>query len=621
MRFFRQMIRPWRRSMVARLVSGFLVLMLVAVVLLGAVAFFQAKHALEKSVVDRLEVSATLKKHALIEWLGEQRAEFGLLADLQTLRSLSRELLRPDEPDPRNAAAFHQLDDLLTALVEKKNGWQELFLLSEKGEVLISTAKEYEGEYRVLERFFVEGKKGPYIEKLYPSPITFKPTITLSTPLDPGVFAIHLDLEGPHEVIVERSGLGEESASYLVDRFRIPVHFEGFGGERFRNSLFSYGIDQALAMHEGDALYEDFKGTPVIGVYRWIEAMEVALLVEIPQKVAYAPARRILWLFVVIGAVVAALLGGATFLLAREVAAPVLQLTDAAVRVGRGDLKARVPVVTRDEVGILARSFNRMTETLEAEVAERVSAQEQREAVITELEERNAELERFTYTVSHDLKSPLVTIRGFLGMLVKDIEAGAHDRIADDVEHIRSATETMRRLLEELLELSRVGRQVNPPEDIKLDELVEQALASSAGLISQREVEIRTAPGLGYVCGDRLRLMEVFQNLIDNAVNFMGDQPRPYIEIGACPDDGCSTDGRAMLLCHVRDNGIGIEPRFHDRVFGLFERLDPSIEGTGIGLALVKRIVELHGGEIRVESAGLGKGTTFYFTLPVGGEA
>ena len=116
-------------------------------------------------------------------------------------------------------------------------------------------------------------------------------------------------------------------------------------------------------------------------------------------------------------------------------------------------------------------------------------------------------------------------------------------------------------------------------------------------------------PELPVVLGDRVRLTEVFQNLIANAVKYMGDQTNPRIEIGSRSDE-------AEVVCFVRDNGMGIDPRYHEKVFGLFERLDASNEGTGIGLALVKRIIEVHGGRVWVESEGRGQGSTFLFTLP-----
>ncbi len=232
----------------------------------------------------------------------------------------------------------------------------------------------------------------------------------------------------------------------------------------------------------------------------------------------------------------------------------------------------------------------------------------EREALITELEARNAELERFTYTVSHDLTSPLVTIKGFLGLLRRDAVGHDAERLEHDIRQIEDAADKMGRLLGELLELSRIGRVAHSSEAVALGEVVSEAAALLAGEIVERGVDVEVAPDLPVVVGDRVRLREVFQNLIDNAVRFMGDEAHPQIEIGVG-----SQDGEDVLF--VRDNGIGIDPSYHEKIFGLFERLDAEIEGTGIGLALVKRIIEVHGGRIWVESEGAGKGSTLCFTL------
>lgn len=621
-------VRFWRRSLVARLVFYFLVLSVMTVTLLGTISFLQAKRALERSVLGRLEVAAALKKDALTQWLEEQRNEFLLLGELKRIGASAADLLRRPRSDPRFAAAHAAIAEVVTPLVARKRGWQEIFVLSEKGEILLSTDAGHEGDHRILDRYFVEGKKGFYVEKVYLSPVTFQPTMTLSMPFggeEPGVIAVNLDLVETNRIIVQRKGLGEKSESYLVDRFNVPISGGEFVPKARRRGLHSPGIMRALAFEDGEGLYENYAGTPVIGVFRWIGDLDVALLIEIPQEVAFAPARQILFLVVAVGFAIAVSLALGTYLLARQIAGPVLRIASAAVRVAKGDLKTRAPVLTEDEIGTLAKTFNRMTEALEKEIAERLRIERQREALIEELEARNEELGRFTYTVSHDLKSPLVTIRGFLGLLEKDAEAGDAERMAQDIGHIRGATETMRQILEDLLELSRVGRQLNPTEDVALSDLVRQALESVAGSFTARGVEVAVETGKVAVRGDRIRLLEVFQNLLANAAAFMGDEPRPRVEIGArpaaaadCPPGEPPTqEGGDKVLCRVGDNGIGIDPRHHKRVFNLFERLDPSTKGTGIGLALVKRIVELHGGNIWIESPGVaGKGTTFYFTLP-----
>jgi PAS domain S-box-containing protein len=230
-----------------------------------------------------------------------------------------------------------------------------------------------------------------------------------------------------------------------------------------------------------------------------------------------------------------------------------------------------------------------------------------------ELAAKNAELERFTYTVSHDLKSPLITIRGFMGFLEKDAETGNLDRLRDDLARITQATDKMQRMLNELLELSRVGRMMNAPQRVSLDSIAREAVLLVEGRLNARGVKVSVAPNLPEVWVDRARLVEVLQNLIDNAVKFMGRQAEPRIEIGR-------RDAEDLPVFFVRDNGMGIDPRYHDRVFGLFDKLDPKSEGIGVGLALVKRIIEVHGGRIWVESDGPGHGATFCFTLPTPGQ-
>ena len=221
---------------------------------------------------------------------------------------------------------------------------------------------------------------------------------------------------------------------------------------------------------------------------------------------------------------------------------------------------------------------------------------------------KSAELERFTYMVSHDLKSPLVTIKTFLGFLEKDMEAQQVETVARDLGFIRNAADKMALLLEDLLEFSRVGHKGNAPVEVPLQEIAQEALDLVAGQIANRGVQAEVTQEPAWVFGDRSRLVEVFQNLIDNAVKFMGEQPDPRVEIGI------ERAGEEAEL-FVRDNGKGIDPRHHGKVFGLFEKLDTSVPGSGLGLAMVQRIIELHGGTIRVESDGLGRGTTFRFTM------
>jgi signal transduction histidine kinase len=211
-----------------------------------------------------------------------------------------------------------------------------------------------------------------------------------------------------------------------------------------------------------------------------------------------------------------------------------------------------------------------------------------------------------------------VTIRGFLGYLEQDALSGNYTRLRSDIQRITGATDKMQSLLNELLELSRIGRLKNEPSYFSFTELAHEALELVQGRIMERGIAVHIDPALPDVYGDRPRLLEVLQNLLDNAAKFMGDQKEPRIEIGC---EGQEAEGeRGKSTFYVRDNGMGIAPEHFERVFGLFNKLDPKTEGTGIGLALVKRILEVNGGRIWVQSEP-GKGSTFRFTLPTSAAA
>ncbi len=264
--------------------------------------------------------------------------------------------------------------------------------------------------------------------------------------------------------------------------------------------------------------------------------------------------------------------------------------------------EARVAPISSSEVLTIVR-----------DITDRKLAEKVRDDLIRRLEQKNAELERFTYTVSHDLKSPIITIKGFLELLGADLMDAqlSEDQLENFNEHIgeiSNAADKMKRLLDQLLELSRIGRATNRIEKVTFSVLVKEALGIVHGQISERAVKVTVQEETPVVWCDRTQMIEVLQNLISNSAKFMGSQESPLVEIGCRQGD----EGTVFF---VSDNGIGIDTHLHNRVFALFERFERSQPGTGIGLAIVHRIVEIHGGRIWVESEGRGHGTTFCFTL------
>jgi signal transduction histidine kinase len=221
------------------------------------------------------------------------------------------------------------------------------------------------------------------------------------------------------------------------------------------------------------------------------------------------------------------------------------------------------------------------------------------------------EVEQFVYTVSHDLKSPLVTILGFVGVLRENCAAEMPEIMRDSVGRIERAARRMNDLIEGLLEMGRVGRLQARLEPVDVGALCRQLIADNPHRFGKRGFCVCVEGQLGTVVADRARLAEAFDNLLSNAVKYGGGVPDPRITIG-------SEEVDSEVRFFVRDNGPGIRPEYHQKIFGLFQRLDTQSEGTGLGLAIVAKIMELHGGRAWVESAA-GEGATFWVAFPARG--
>ncbi|WP_169973746.1 sensor histidine kinase [Tautonia rosea] len=226
-----------------------------------------------------------------------------------------------------------------------------------------------------------------------------------------------------------------------------------------------------------------------------------------------------------------------------------------------------------------------------------------------DLRRRSDELEQFVYTVSHDLKSPLVTCTGYVGLLEEDLEAGDTESALDAARRVRNAVTRMNQLIDDLLELSRIGRSDSPPKSLDLPRLVHEVAEVLRPRFEEREARLEVDPELpeGVFAVDR-DLSRALENLLENALKYACDQPGTLVTLGGRHEEG-------QVLMFVRDTGPGIAPEYHQKIFGLFQRLDTAKPGTGVGLASVAKVASVLRGRAWVDSEP-GQGATFWIALP-----
>lgn len=362
--------RPQRtRSLIARIVGYYWLLALVPAVLVPVVSFFLARQALQNSVFDRLEVAVTLKENELNRWVEDNKDDILFIASSPEFSSHAWRLLTADEGSPEYRVSYSALSNYLNALLTRKDSFREIMILAERGgRIVLSTDKTHEGDYRVTDTYFTEGRRGTFVQNVYTSPLTGKPAMTISTPiLDPtngntvGVLVVHLNLERLDNIILERTGLGETGETYLVSKYSTLLSEARFSSAEFARGVQSEAVRLGVQGVDGLGAYANPLGIPVLGVYRWVDEREVLLIAEISQQEAFAPAVSLAGTLFALGLVSALFLGGGGYLVALQIARPILAITRTAQRVALGDLSQQAPVLTRDEIGVLATTFNQMT--------------------------------------------------------------------------------------------------------------------------------------------------------------------------------------------------------------------------------------------------------------------
>ncbi|MGK7925275.1 MAG: cache domain-containing protein, partial [Spirulina sp.] len=380
-------IEFWKKSLLVQIVGSFSLLSLAIVALVAYTAFNQARVAIGQSVFDRLTAAASLKEGELNRWLLDRRDTLISLSQLLEVKTRAQVLLTQKKSTPEYREALDILQTSLGGFIRDRSDYREIIILSKGGRVLMSTNPDNIGNYAPLDQNSeaIQGSASTaLVSNFYQSSDTQQPTATFTTPiLDEtgkrlGMLAVHINLDRIDEIIRDKSGLGDTGETYLVANLgnnfthrNAFVSAAGFGSAEFPDGVESEGILAAMEGVDDRGLYLNYRGTPVIGVYRWLEYQDVALLVEMEQEEAFAPARQLAYGIILVGSGLSALLAVGILMLGRRIVKPILAIAQTArsvegkVKKGNFATLETAPILTKNEIGILARAFNQMTRQLQ----------------------------------------------------------------------------------------------------------------------------------------------------------------------------------------------------------------------------------------------------------------
>jgi len=372
------MLNLFKKRLLLQLVAYFSLLSIVTVLVVAVSANTRSRDALRKSVIDRLDVATSLKESQVNQWVDNQRRDVILMTQLPDLIINSEIAFTKDRESPEFKASVDSMQRFMVNVSSVKPNIRQISILTNNGITIVSTDKQKEGKYQPLGNtttYFTRDQSRIIVPNFYISPISGKAAMTFAAPLTNksgdriGVVAVDLDLQGVDDIIRERTGLGASGETYLVGRLstrNVLISGTGTDNEELAKDIKSDGIAAAALGKDGEGLYNNYKSTPVLGSYIWIDNLNLALLAEISQAEAFEPADRLARDILLIGLSSAGILLTAVYLIARRISQPILAIADAANQVSGGNLDSQAPVLTDDEIGILAIAFNQMTSQLRA---------------------------------------------------------------------------------------------------------------------------------------------------------------------------------------------------------------------------------------------------------------
>jgi signal transduction histidine kinase len=627
------------QSLTTRFAVATAVLVIVSLSALTMLAITVGRHSVRREVQSGNATSAALAARAFEQYV------------LGCVSIVEEAAQRPKLSQEIRAAKWSEAARVLENIVQHFRRFAYVFVQDTQGviRVRVPYAKTVGQDFSFRD-FFQEAvrTRQTYVSGVYVARATQQRVVTLAVPVPDGagglagVLCAALSLDRMSEVLLEL-GQDRPSSLFVVDRQGILVGDSRGLRTSEPVSLADRPVVQAVLAGRAGTMEIREPGTDhiLLGAYVPIARLGWGIVAVTPAAIAYAPVTRLAWGLagISVACTVAALFVG--LVLTRRLTRPLRRLSEATAQVAGGDFQgAQVRVDGRDEVAALATAFNRMAariavshraledrarevsaahDSLARELTERRRAELEVRRLNEELEQRvqertrelaaaNGELEAFSYSVAHDLRAPLRAMDGFARILAEQWAPTLAPDAQRLIGRVRANATQMGALVDDLLAFSRLGRQALTRGPVAPDTLVREALDALHAEQEGRRVEL-TVDSLPLCQGDPALLKQVFVNLLGNALKFTRKRDVAQIEVGCREDEG-------EWVYFVRDNGVGFDMRYAGKLFGVFQRQHrmEEYEGTGVGLAIVQRIVHRHGGRIWAEAA-LDAGATIFFTL------
>ncbi|MGB3404608.1 MAG: ATP-binding protein [Microcoleaceae cyanobacterium] len=691
------MIKFWKKSLLFQVVGSFSLLSLTIVSLVGYLAFVQAKTSLKQSVFDRLTTAVSLKEGELNRWLLDRRDTLISLSELSEINTQAQILLTKDKSTPEYQSASNRLQTTLSTWIENHIDYREIVILSKGGRVLVSSNSEHIGRYDPLDQSsdaLAGSRNTAFISNFYPSSDTQQPTTSFGTSIFDqngqrlGMMVVHLNLARVDEIIRDNRGLGTTGKTYIVANLgnnfaqrNTLVSAERFGSDTVTDEVNSQGIVAAMAGNDGRGLYRNYGGIPVIGVYRWLEGQDVALLVEMEQLEAFKPARQLAGSILLVGIGLAGVMAVGMLILGRQIVKPILAIAHTAQSVIKnikaGDFSdlQTAPILTQNEIGSLAEIFNQMTQQLQQSyeklqeysygLEEKVTARTQ------ELEDKNQDLQ-FALKKLKQTQTQLIQNEKMasLGQMV----AGIAHEINNPVNFIHANLNYIEEYSNNFLDLIQLYETEYPEETLAIAaekeeidfEFIQTDLAKileSMNMGTTRikeivlslrnfsrldEANFKTAhlhEGIESTLlilqhrlkaqSDRLQIQVIKEyGLLQEVECYAGLLNQVFINLVSNGIDALESALKVEHITHpvikirtaledekavisISDNGIGMSAKTCQKIFDPFFTTKDIGKGTGLGLSISYSIIVEHHKGELICHSSPGKGAEFIITIPI----